>query len=102
LDGLSLLPLFRGQMKKRGQPIGFQSGSQVAWVGNQFKLWGRGKGKQLSQLPALKLFDLVADPGEKNDVSAQHPEVVARMIRELKVWRASVGASDRGEDYRAK
>ena len=102
LDGLSLLPLFRGQMKKRGQPIGFQSGSQVAWVGNQFKLWGRGKGKQLNQLPALKLFDLVADPGEKNDVSAQHPEVVARMIRELKAWRASVGASDRGEDYRAK
>ena len=102
LDGLSLLPLFRGQMKKRGQPIGFQSGSQVAWVEDQFKLWGRGKGKQLNQLPALKLFDLVADPGEKNDVSAQHPEVLARMARELKAWRASVGVSDRGEDYRVK
>ena len=102
LDGLSLQPLFRGQMKERGQPIGFQSGGQVAWVGDRFKLWGRAGGKQAGQLPPLKLFDLVDDPGEKTDVSAQHPEVVARMTREFKAWRASVEASDRGEDYPAK
>lgn len=102
LDGVSLQPLFRGPMKERGRPIGFQSGGQVAWVGDRFKLWGRGPGKQLGPLPPLKLFDLVADPAEKNDVSAEHPEVVARMTRELKAWRASVERSDGGADYSSK
>lgn len=102
LDGISLQPLFRGQMKARGRPIGFQSGGQVAWVGDRFKLWGRGPGRQLGPLPPLKLFDLVADPAEKTDVSAEHPGVVARMTRELKAWRTSVQRSDGGADYSAK
>lgn len=102
LDGISLRPLFNGPMKNRGQSIGFQSAGQVALIGDRFKLWGRAGGKQVDKLPTLKLFDLVNDPSEKTDVAAQHPEVVARMTRELKTWRASLEASDRGEDYPAK
>ena len=102
LDGISLRPLFNGAMKNRGQSIGFQSAGQVALIGDRFKLWGRTGGKQVDKLPTLKLFDLVNDPSEKTDVAAQHPEVVARMTRELKTWRASLEASDRGEDYPAK
>ena len=62
LDGMSLQPCFRGQLKERGRPIGFQSGGQVAWVGDRFKLWCRTPGKKEDQLPSLKLFDFVADP----------------------------------------
>jgi len=74
----------------------------VALIGDRFKLWGRAGGKQVDKLPTLKLFDLVNDPSEKTDVAAQHPEVVARMTRDLKAWRTSLEASDRGEDYPAK
>ena len=89
-------------MKNRGQSIGFQSAGQVALIGDRFKLWGRAGDKQVDKLPPLKLFDLVNDPGEKTNIAAQHPEVLARMILELKAWRASVQTSDRGVDYPAK
>ncbi|MFO0227112.1 MAG: hypothetical protein ACK52B_01710, partial [Gammaproteobacteria bacterium] len=32
------------------------------------------------------LYDMVADPGEKVDLSARHPEVVERLRREWAVW----------------
>jgi arylsulfatase A-like enzyme len=32
------------------------------------------------------LYDMVADPGEKVDLSARHPEVVERLRREWTVW----------------
>ena len=68
LDGISLLPLFEGKMKKRGQPIGFQSAGQVALIGDRYKIYGSGRKKQQdAALPPLKLFDLTKDPAEKND-----------------------------------
>ena len=70
LDGISLRPLFLGEMKDRGQSIGFQSAGQVALIGDRFKLWGRAGGKQVDELPLLKLFDLVNDPSEKTDIAA--------------------------------
>ena len=33
-----------------------------------------------------ELFDLEADPGEKTDVAAEHPEVVAKMKAAYDVW----------------
>lgn len=36
--------------------------------------------------PAWELFDLPADPGEKNDVAAQHPDVVARLGANYDEW----------------
>jgi arylsulfatase A-like enzyme len=33
-----------------------------------------------TMLPSkVELFDLASDPGEKNDVAAQHPEIVAKL-----------------------
>ena len=34
-----------------------------------------------------ELFDLVADPGEKNNVRGQHPEVATRFAAKVEVWR---------------
>jgi arylsulfatase len=39
----------------------------------------------------LALFDLTDDPGEKRDVSAQHPEIVARLQARAAVARADLG-----------
>ncbi|WP_179320795.1 sulfatase family protein [Winogradskyella helgolandensis] len=34
----------------------------------------------------LKLFDIEADPGERHDVSAQHPEIVKKLQTEYDAW----------------
>jgi arylsulfatase A-like enzyme len=100
LDGISLVPLFEGKMKERGRPIGFQSGNQVALIGDRYKIHGSGsQKKELGvALPKLKLFDLVDDPAEKNDLSDSKPETLARMTDLLKQWRSSCRKSDAGND----
>ncbi len=40
--------------------------------------------------PRVELFDLIADPAEKDSVANQHPEVVEQMQRELREWQESV------------
>jgi len=41
-----------------------------------------------------RLFDVVADPGESNDVAVQHPDVVARLLVHAETARRELG--DRG------
>jgi uncharacterized sulfatase len=36
------------------------------------------------------LYDLAADPGERFDVAARHPEVVTQLLREAEAHRANV------------
>jgi arylsulfatase A-like enzyme len=102
MDGVSLLPLFQGKMKERGKPIGFQSAEQVALIGDRYKIYGKGSKKnQPGKVPSIKLFDLVNDPAEKNDLSKEHPEVLKAMTAQLEKWRASCRQSDSGADYSA-
>ena len=102
LDGISLVPLFKGQIKERGQPIGFQSAGQVALISDRYKIYGSGgrKKEQKLTLPKLKLFDLKKDPSEKNDLAAQHPDLIKKMTSTLKQWRKSCRHSDSGGDYK--
>lgn len=102
LDGISLVPLFKGKMKERGQPIGFQSAGQVALISDRYKISGSGgrKKEQELTLPKLKLFDLKKDPSEKNDLAAQHPDLIKKMTATLKQWRKSCRHSDTGGDYK--
>ena len=92
MDGISLLPLFARKMSARNRPIGFQSGGQVAWIEDRYKLYGNGK-------KPLKLFDLTADSAERTDLAVEHPEIVQRMVTALKEWQASCKRSDGGSDY---
>jgi len=102
LDGISLVPLFKGKMKERGQLIGFQSAGQVALISDRYKIYGSGgrKKEQKLTLPKLKLFDLKKDPSEKNDLAAQHPDLIKKMTATLKQWRKSCRHSDTGGDYK--
>jgi len=105
LDGISLLPLIDGQVQQRSKPIGFWHGGGgkksglgkdvgvAAWTDNRYKLHKLGPEK-------YELYDLVADAKESKDLSAEHPETVARMKSELDAWQESVLESYRGEDYR--
>jgi arylsulfatase A-like enzyme len=93
LDGISLVPLIEGRMKERPAPIGFQSGRMATWNDNRYKLVVGGDGKQ------PELYDLIADPAETRDLAAEHPDIVERMLSELRPWQQSCSESAAGRDY---
>ena len=93
LDGIDLLPLFKGELKKRGKPLGFISASQAALHEDNYKIYSKNNGKTWS------LFDLKQDPAEKNDLAEVHPEIVKSMSQGWNKWRESCKRSDEGKDY---
>ncbi len=90
-DGISLVPLMKGEQTERRQAIGFKSAQQQAWTEDRFKLLVR---KQNTML-----FDLITDPSESRDIAQEHPDVVSRMDHDLKAWIESCKLSDAGNDY---
>jgi len=94
MDGVSLLPVVCGNETKRPRPIAFALHGKSALVDNRYKIYSSNKGK------IYALYDLADDPGEKNDIAAKHPEIVASMKKTLETWRASCKASNAGEDYK--
>ncbi|OPZ04089.1 MAG: hypothetical protein BWZ10_03208 [candidate division BRC1 bacterium ADurb.BinA364] len=106
IDGISLVPLIEGRMAERPVPIPFETlgarGSKasrtsprMALIGNRYKLLTDMEGMDGEDL----LFDLLADPGETQDIAASHPDIVEAMKRELAAFRESCKRSLAGEDY---
>lgn len=83
IDGISLLPLLDGKATERPRPIAFAFGGKSALSDNRWKLIRPGK-KQ----PA-ELYDLLADPGEKQNLAATQPELVGTMSATLDAWLES-------------
>lgn len=94
LDGISLLPVISGEKKEREKGIGFQCRGTEAWSTQRYKIY-KGKKNQ-----PWKLYDLIADPSEKNDLAAEHPEIVKELAKKFNDWRASCKESDQGKDYK--
>jgi len=94
IDGLSLRPLFDREIGERRAPIGFRYQARRALVDDRYKLLtdNLDGGK-------LELFDLLVDPHETRDLSAEQPEIFTRMKQQLRDWNASVDASFSGADY---
>mgnify|MGYP001823069525 CR=1 FL=1 len=94
VDGESIAALFDGKAPERSKPIPFTM-KGTALIDGNLKLLkvGRGKGAKWS------LYDLKADPGEKNDISADHPEKFGALIAKAEKLAASVEASAEGKDY---
>ncbi|MCC6507951.1 MAG: sulfatase-like hydrolase/transferase, partial [Pirellulaceae bacterium] len=69
---------------------------QYLWcVEDQWKLIQRFHGKDTTKYKNVhtwdtapaRLYNIKADPGELSDMAAQHPEIVARLTREIETWR---------------
>ncbi len=66
--------------------------------GSKFKLvqpLGGADGKPLS--PVYELYDLLADPCEKENIAASHPEIVKKLLNEYENWFDNVSHT-RGYD----
>lgn len=107
LSGLNLLPVVRdGQPLGRDTVFGEGFAHDIADLENpeasllyRWAIEGRWKllltydgelGRYASSHPRTErrpqLFDLIADPHEKTNLAAQHPEIVARLAGKLDAW----------------
>ena len=107
LDGVSLLPLLKGepvswpdrtlffQWHRGDVPELYRA---FAARSQEYKLVqpnGAGEG-QAPAAPEFKLYDMARDPFEMHDIAAAKPDVVARMKREYEKWFKDVTS---GRDY---
>ena len=67
---------------------------RLYWRGVPATVIRRGEYKLLYYYEdqSFKLFDVVNDIGESEDLSAKQPEIAARLLAELKEWTAAVDA----------
>jgi arylsulfatase A-like enzyme len=83
IDGLSLLPTLTGRGRQPQHPHlyweFYEQGGSVA------ARWGQWKAVRLNMAATptgpIELYDLASDRGEKHNVAAQHPEIVARFAQ---------------------
>ena len=94
IDGISLMPLIVGKTTSRPSPIAFESGKQWSLSDNRYKLITTDGGE------TYMLYDIVDDPGEKNDLIAEKPNIADAMKETLETWRVSCDRSRGGADYR--
>lgn len=109
LDGISILPMFDGQMAARNKAIPFvarlgQENSHAALIDWPYKLHldaDRARARRAGDQTAapVMLFDLSKDPKETTDLAAKQPDRVAKMTAELVAWKASALKSLAGADY---
>ncbi len=91
LDGISLMPLLRGD--------------DVEWPDRTLYFqWHRGdepelyracaaRGQRYKLVNGDELYDLVNDPGERRNIAAEHPDIVAEMRKGYEAWFRDVGST---------
>jgi arylsulfatase A-like enzyme len=86
LDGFNMLPVLQGKAKS--------SRREMFWQMREAKAARVGSFKWVESTKGGGLYDLSADPGEKNDLSAAKPEVADRLKGRFADWRAQMDASE--------
>jgi arylsulfatase A-like enzyme len=104
IDGISLVPVLRGEMTMRPIPIPYRFLNQkdkmfgaptIAMIGNQFKYL-----TNLSDTGEEDLvYDLLADPFEMNNVIDSQRAFASDMQTALREWLVSCEHSHNGDDY---
>ena len=88
LDGIDLSAAWLGQPQQRAGPIYWND--RPGWSALRDKQW-----KAHLQGKKFRLYDLLKDPSESEDLSRDYPEVAGRYFNALKKWEASLPAKKR-------
>jgi arylsulfatase A-like enzyme len=86
LDGFDLMPTLRGEKPSPRTEMIWKRRSDYAVRMGQWKLAKTGE--------VTGLFDLAADREEKNDLSKQKPEMLAKLKKRYVQWLAEMDASE--------
>ena len=86
-DGIDILPILRGKAPLLERRL-FWRWTRPNRVQRAVRF---GRWKLLVDASQLLLFDLSADPGERNDLTAHRPDLAAMLKRLLDDWEADVG-----------
>ncbi len=78
LDGISMLPALLGQRQRSHEYLYWEFHERGF---HQAVRLGDWKGVRLGRKRPLELYDLKTDLGERNNVAARRPDVVARVER---------------------
>jgi arylsulfatase len=90
LEGESLVPLFKGKSIKRSSPIFWEHMGNKAVRDGKWKLVSRYD-EDAKKFGPWELYNMENDRTELNDVSAQYPDVVSKMIQLYDSWAKRVG-----------
>ena len=90
LDGMDLVELLSASeiLERTFYWRGVQSPNQKAVRHGRWKYVGDSP-----LFPGL-LFDVVADPGERNDLAAEHYDIVKRLLEQHRQWEREVGGAE--------
>lgn len=91
VDGISMVPVWNKEIRERPVPIGFQHRNNKALNDNRFKL--------VSIDGQFELYDILEDPFETNDISAENIAKVDEMKAVLDSFVSSCENSFSGADY---
>lgn len=95
VDGTSLKPLFHGASALDRDALYWHfphySNHGMQSPGGAIRR-GRYKLLEYFENGTVQLFDLEADPGERNDLAEIHPEIAGELLEMLRQWRKVVGA----------
>jgi len=86
LDGYNLLPVLAGQSPSPR--------TEMFWEFRDQKAARAGNYKWIESERASGLYDLTSDIGEKEDLSAKSPELVADIAARWTAWRKSMDAAE--------
>ena len=94
LDGVSFLPLLKGERRQRGKPLfwHYPHYSNQGSAPNGVIRDGDWKLIERYEDGAVELYDLAQDIGEKHNLAARHPDKVKALREKLSAWRKEVGA----------
>ena len=102
LDGVSLLPLLRDPRARiTREDFYWETGHEAAIRRGKWKLLITRRAPypkiQITDTPTgTQLFDLEKDPGERRDVAAEHPVLVAELAAAIQSWKPDASSpSDR-------
>jgi hypothetical protein len=84
-DGASVAGLLKDPQAKREDRMLIVQYGQVPKKYDAYVIWNNWR-----LANGTELYDLAADPAEKNDVAAAHPEIVARMRAHYEKWWAPI------------
>ncbi len=109
LDGRSWVPVLKDRAATGHDTLYWAQGEQLAVRRGRWKVVRNGAEAQPASRRAraggdetVFLADLEADPGEKTNLRAQHPQVAEELLQAGDAWKASLGKAKKRERGRAQ